>query len=259
MPKTENLEETPRKEMHIFYILDTSGSMDGENISTLNRAMEETMEALYTVAKKNADAKLKIAVMEYNTDFRWITKNGPEKIEDFIWTPLEAGGLTSMGAALTELDKKLSRDEFLGSMTGALMPVIIFMTDGYATDDFSKALKRIRLNKWFKRGTKIGFALGDDADSKMISEVVGNSEAVIKTNDLEIFKKLIQFVSVTSSIIKSQSHTSDEEIDGAVIVTQAKNQLDLSDNITPDVGDYNNEYDAESDDEQDDDWSDNWD
>ena len=63
----------------------------------------------------------------------------------------------------------------------------------------------MRENRWFRRATKIGFALGDDADKKMIASVVGNSEAVIQTNDLEVFKKLIRIVSVTSSMLKSQT------------------------------------------------------
>lgn len=38
--------ETPRKNLPIFYLLDTSGSMTGEPIAILNRAMTETMEEL---------------------------------------------------------------------------------------------------------------------------------------------------------------------------------------------------------------------
>ena len=39
----------------------------------------------------------------------------------------------------------------------------------------------------------------------MIADIVGNSEAVIQTNDLELFKRLLKFVSVTSSMLVSQS------------------------------------------------------
>ena len=156
MPSTQNLEQTPRKGLHIFYVLDTSGSMQGERISQLNHAMEECTEALKTIAKGNGDAKLKIAVMEFNSGCKWVTSNGPEDLEeDFEYEYLKAGGLTDIGAALKELNSKLSRHAFLGSMTGALMPIIIFMTDGYATDDYANALEEIRMNRWFARGMKI--------------------------------------------------------------------------------------------------------
>ena len=214
--------EAPRKDLHVFYILDTSGSMDGTKISTLNRAMEESTQALADVAKSNGDAKLKIAVMEFNSGCKWVTSNGPEDLEeDFFWDPLKAGGLTDIGAALKELNTKLSRKAFLNSMTGALMPIIIFMTDGYATDNYENALEEIRKNRWFQYGTKIGFAVGDDADLKMISSVVGNSEAVIRTNDLELFKKLLRFVSVTASKLVSQSTTTGTAPTAADIVGAA--------------------------------------
>ena len=206
MPSTDKaLRPVARKDLHIFYVLDTSGSMsDNGKIGMLNRAMEETVDALQDVAKHNGDANLKIAVMEFNTGCHWITDNGPEDMTDFEWEDLKAGGLTDIGDALEELNNKMSTHAWLNSMMGALMPVVIFMTDGYATENWEQKLDTVRENRWFHRATKIGFALGDDADKKMIAAVVGNSEAVIQTNDLETFKKLIKLVSVTSSMLKSQ-------------------------------------------------------
>lgn len=255
MPTLDKLEETPRKELHVFYILDTSGSMIGTPIAELNHAMEECTEALKEVAKNNGDAKLKIAVMEFNSNCKWVTDHGPEPVEDFEWEYLEAGGLTSMGAALTELDSQLRRDKFLSSMTGAFMPVLIFMTDGIATDDYDRPLTEIRKNKWFKHGTKIGFAISDEADEKMIASVVGNSEAVIKTNNLALFKKLISFVSVRASMLASSSRTTDKAADGGGIVSDAKKELDLPDDVTSSLPDseYNKEPETTS---KDDDWND---
>lgn len=231
MPNLEtDFKEAPRKDLHVFYVLDTSGSMDGPPISMLNRAMEETTQALKEVAKSNGDAKLKIAALEFNTSCKWVTTNGPEDLEeDFIWDPRDAGGLTDMGAALKELNSKLSRKAFLNSMTGALMPIIIFMTDGFATDNYEKALETIRRNRWFQHGTKIGFAIGDNPDLKMISSVVGNSEAVIRTTDLELFKKLIRLVSVTASKLVSESTTTGTAPTAADIVKDAIDTVDGAD------------------------------
>lgn len=244
MPRINNLSESPRKELHVFYVLDTSGSMEGAKISALNHAMEECTEALKTLARSNGDARMKIAVMEFNSGCKWITSNGPEDLEeDFEYEYVKAGGLTDIGAALKELNSKLSRHEFLNSMTGALMPVIIFMTDGYATDDYQKALKEIRKNRWFARGTKIGFAIGDDPDYKMLSSVVGNSEAVIKTTDLELFKRLMRFVSVTASMLVSQSATTNTVNTGGDIINQAKKEMGIPSDATVSLD--RTEYDPE--------------
>lgn len=222
MPSIRDLNETPRRELHIFYVLDTSGSMTGTPIATLNGAMTETLEVLRQQAMSNADALVKVAVLEFNSGCRWLQPKGPEELGDFIWEDLKAGGLTDMGAALKELDSKLSRNAFLNSMTGAYLPVIIFMTDGYATDDYKKALDQIRQNKWFARGTRIGFAVGDEADTAMISEIVGTSEAVVKTDDLELFARMLKFASVTASMMCSTSRTSSDPVSGKVILDKAK-------------------------------------
>ncbi|MBQ8849518.1 MAG: VWA domain-containing protein [Clostridia bacterium] len=223
MPSLSELEKPPRRAMHIFYVLDTSGSMQGASIAQLNRAMEETVEALKDVAKSNADAELKIAVLEFSSGCKWIQPKGPEDMEDFVWEDLTAGGLTDVGAALKELDSKMSRNAFLSSMTGSFLPLVIFMTDGYATDDYVKPLETIRKNKWFARATKIGFAIGDNPDINMIADVVGNGEAVVKTSDLEVFAKMIKFASVTSSMLNSTSRTTDEGATGADVVKTALN------------------------------------
>ncbi len=250
MPNFEELEKTPRRELHIFYVLDTSGSMGGTPIATLNRALEETVEILKNQAKRNADALIKISVLEFNSGCHWVNSNGPEEMDDFIWQDLSAGGITDVGAALLELDSKLSRKSFLSSMTGAYLPVIIFMSDGNATDDYSKALDKIRENKWFAKATKIGFAIGD-ADVKMISEVVGNPEAVVQTDDLEIFARLIKFASVTASVLSSESRISGESLGGAAIVKQVIEEDGLSDSVI--TGDFDENCDDIQDDSDNDD------
>lgn len=218
MPNIEEVDAMPRRALHIFYVLDTSGSMVNQPIAALNRAMEETVDALKDVAKKNGDAQLKISVLEFNTDCRWMQPKGPEDVEDFYWKELSAEGMTYIGKALTELDSKLSRNEFLRSITGSYLPVIIFMTDGYANDEYKGPLERIRNNNWYARSTKIGFAIGDSPDEDMIAEIVGEREAVIRTNDLSAFAHLIKMASVTSSMMASKSRTSEQSFSGVDIV-----------------------------------------
>ena len=85
MPDPTTLEAAPRRELHVFYVLDTSGSMQGQPIQRLNRAMEETTQALKQLAYHNGDAKVKIAVMEFNSVVRWMQPAGPEEMDDFFW------------------------------------------------------------------------------------------------------------------------------------------------------------------------------
>ena len=233
MPSIKFLGKTPRKVLPVFYVLDTSGSMEGERIAALNKAMEETTWALSQQAEKNADALVKIAVLEFNSSCQWVQPEGPEDMEDFIWSDLLAGGMTDVGRALKELDDKLSPDKFLQSDTGVCLPVIIFMTDGYATDNYKKALEQIRKNKWFVHGTKVGFAIGDNPDIAMIADVVGDSAAVIYTEDMEKFASQLKFVTATASQLCSISRTSAEKVTGSSVVERAVAEEVISDEEIP--------------------------
>lgn len=215
------MEPVTRPLLPMFFVLDTSGSMSGQPISMLNHAMEEVIDIVGNFAASNPDALLKIGVLQFSSGAEWIQPKGLEEFEDFIFDPLKAGGLTDMGAALNELNEKLSRKSFLVSTTGYCKPIIIFMTDGQPTDNWEEALKNINeTNKWYKyeNSIKIGFAVGDQANIEILSKIVGNSEAVIQTSDLENFSILLQKVAIESAMIGSKSHVTGEAPSGEDII-----------------------------------------
>ncbi len=232
MPNPAYMKGAQRPDLHVFYVLDTSGSMKGNPIGVLNSAMDATVDALKQVAAVNSNARVKISVLEFNTSSRWIQPRGPEDMEDFFWDDLEAKGMTFMGAALDELNDKLHRGKFLGSTSSVYLPVIIFMTDGFANDDYESALARIRRNQWFEKATRIGFAIGQLPDEKMISKLTGDSERVIRTDNLGLFAKMLQFVSVSSVTLGSQSHTDDSYDVATDAINWAHGELDIDRNDT---------------------------
>ena len=181
-----------RKLLPIIYVLDTSTSMEGEKIAIVNKAMKDTVEVLRSVSNKNPTAELKIGVLQFSSGAEWVTSNGLVFLDDYYWNDLVAGGLTDLGSAFEELHKKMSKTEgFFDSKIGYKNPVIIFMSDGYPTDDYKPKLEALNnANKWFKDAVKIAIAIGDEADTNILQEIVGSSEAVLSdSNDLEKLEK----------------------------------------------------------------------
>ena len=127
--------EITRKTMVMFFMIDTSGSMDGTSIGQVNDAMREVIPDLKDISDENADAKIKLAVMTFDSNVKWITP-APVDLEDFKWSNLDAGGVTALGEACKELNTKLSRDSFLQDAVGVYAPVILLISDGAPTDDF---------------------------------------------------------------------------------------------------------------------------
>lgn len=230
MSLLDQVTPSPRKIMTLFYVVDTSGSMTGDKIGSVNSAMEEAITVdLPDISTANDDAEIRVAIMQFSSGCSWITpSSGP--IGDVIWNDLHVNGLTDLGAACVELDKKLSRNEFLESQTGAYAPVILLFSDGGPTDNWEKGLEQLKKNNWFKHAIKIAIAIGEDADKNVLATFTGTPESVIAVNDKHTLKALIRKVSVRASEFQSHSkQTSDVETtpeeDSAKIVQDVNTEI----------------------------------
>jgi uncharacterized protein YegL len=229
---SDKLEGSPKKVMVLFYMIDTSGSMSGTKIGTVNSALEEVMPDLESISQANDDAEIKVAIMTFSSGFEWITQNGPVSIQDagmLVQSGFEAAGLTDLGSACLELDKKLSRTAFLQSATGAFAPVILLFSDGAPTDNYEDGLKQLYTNAWFKNSIKIAIAIGDDADMGILQKFTSNMESIVKANDRKTLTKLIHTVSVRASQFQSHSKNAEQETsaedDAAKIVSDIKEEI----------------------------------
>ncbi len=197
----------PRRTMVLFFLVDTSGSMDGEKIGSLNVAIQEVIPYINDISADNADAQIKIAALEFSSGTEWMYPQ-PVEIENFQWRDLQAGGLTSLGEACVELNNKLSASQgFMNEAAGSFAPAIILLSDGEPTDDYKRGIEKLKNNNWFKAAIKVAIAVGDDANQGILAEFTGNKEAVLTVHNKEQLKQIIRFVSVTASQVAS-SHAS---------------------------------------------------
>ena len=207
------LDETvsvPRRTMTLFFLIDTSGSMDGNKIGAVNDAVVNVLPMLNDISETNPDAEIKVAALEFSNGVNWLYDE-PKLAKDFIWQDVTASGLTSLGAACSELASKLSRSGgFMQSASGSFAPAIILLSDGGPTDDYNTGLAKLKANNWFKSAIKIAIAIGDDADKDVLKDFTGSSEAVITVHNIDALKQIIRVVAVTSSQIGSKSSTAGE-------------------------------------------------
>ena len=204
-----DVEPIARRNLVLFYLIDVSGSMDGSKIGTVNTIMEEVIPEIRDVG--GADSEVKVAVMTFGSDCNWMYPE-PISVEDFRWQAIHAGGLTSLGGACKELNKKLSRNEFLKTPSLSFAPVIFLLTDGDPTDDYEKGINDLKNNKWFKNGLKVAVGIGQDANKTVLEQFTGTSEAVLMVNNGKALADMIKFISVTSSEIGSSSIGFDGEV-----------------------------------------------
>jgi uncharacterized protein YegL len=207
---------TVKRQLVLFFLVDTSGSMIGEKIGAVNTACREALMDDEFKSAGGSDADIVVAVLEFSNGCRWQTPV-PVPIASFQWRELDADGGTDLGEACKELSKKLDRNAFLNAPGGSAAPVILLLSDGCPTDDFEAGLKILKQNKYYKQTIRLACAIGDDTDFDVLADFTGSHESVLKVHTPEALKKWIRVVSLTASKVGSKSQPTQ---DGEVISAQ---------------------------------------
>jgi uncharacterized protein YegL len=196
--------------MVLFFVVDTSGSMDGTKIGMVNTAIREVLPELKGVGASVVD--LKIACLKFSSGCNWM-HSAPVPVENFQWDNLSADGVTDFGAACKELSDKMLKDKFLSAPSASVAPAIFLMSDGEPTDDYKIGLSALQQNNWYKYAVKVAVAIGNDANIEVLKEFTGNSEAVITVHTPEALRKMIRFVSITTTQIGTESPMQNGQIE----------------------------------------------
>ena len=218
------VDSIPRRTMVLFFIVDASTSMEGNKIGAVNDAIRNVLPMIHEISNDNPEAEIKVAVLQFANGATWLYDK-PLLADDFIWQDIVADGLTPMGEALTELNKKLAKDEFMKSASGSYAPAFILMSDGQPTDNYEHGLNVLLKNKWFTSGIRTAIAIGADADRDILAQFTGNSEGVYEVNNIEALKNVIRLIAVTSSTIGSQASNSSKKKQDQVI-EEVKKQIE---------------------------------
>lgn len=205
MSLLDETEGVARRVMPLIFIIDTSSSMQGNKINAVNDAIVKVLPMLDDISKNNADAQIKVGALEFSSGAKWLYSD-LHNASDFHWQNVSAGGLTSMGEACEELEKKLHRNGgFMNNASGMFAPAFILLSDGVPTDDFDTGIQELNANRWFQSGIKIAIAIGEEADKCTLAKFTGNVESVITVNNIDALKQIIRIVSITSSQVGSRS------------------------------------------------------
>lgn len=230
-----------RRTLNLFLMIDVSGSMAGEKIAAVNDAVRNVIPIINNIGESNPDAEIKLSVMTFSNTVVWLT---PQSVSQLSWSDQTACGMTCLGEACNELNRQLShKTGFLKSASGSYAPVVILLSDGGPTDDFNNGMTTLNGNAWFRHSTRIAIAIGNDADTDVLSTFTGNPELVFRVHNIDALKAVIKVAVVTSSMVCSQSSSVCTASSDAV-ATPSKSQLtadaiatELQGELGIDVGD----------------------
>lgn len=189
--------------MTIYFLIDTSGSMEGAKIGALNDAMTNIITEL-----QSEDVNIDVSVLQYASSTKWMYDH-PVPISEFEWENLYANGMTAMGTACVEIAKTLTD-------SGNSASIVIIISDGYPTDDFEEGVAAINGSPSFLSSKRYAVAV-DGADNDALAKFTGCQENVFPIQDLNNLTGILSNIlleSIPRQTIKVVAKTdSDDEWD----------------------------------------------
>ena len=198
-----------RQELNVIFVIDNSGSMEGEKIGAVNNAIRDVMSIMPDIQDDTSDAEIKISALIFNDGVSWAYSE-PKTVPEFKWKDLNADGGTNLSAAYDALSTYLCKKESGGQMPdlGGVAPIIILMTDGLPTsNDWEMHLDSLKKKGWFKAALKyaISIDIHTDEAKNVLTKFTGNPETVLTVYTAEALRKVINVITITASKVKSSS------------------------------------------------------
>lgn len=199
----------------VIIMADTSGSMsvDGK-IDSLNQSLRDMTKSFSQESRSRAE--INVAVITFGGQAQVHLDLTPahqiEQIQE-----LNATGGTPLGQACI-LAKELIEDKEI--IPGrAYRPVIILLSDGHPTDDYSTAFGELVNSERAQKATRFALSIGADADDRILGDFGNDIEAPLfhARNASEIHRF---FRAVTMSVAnhsKSQSPNQPVKLDFAEV------------------------------------------
>lgn len=194
------------RRLPVFFVLDCSESMVGDNLKKMEDGLQSIVRTLR--ADPHALESVYISVVA----FAGIAKTIAPLVEVVSFYPpkLPLGGGTSLGAALEALMDEIDRSvvKTTPEMKGDWKPIIYLFTDGRPTDNSSLAIDRW-VNKYSRKANLIAVGLGKDADFSVLKKLTESVLVFEETKEGD-FKKFIDWI--TASVV-TQSKSVGEKVE----------------------------------------------
>lgn len=219
---SNGLEYISERHVACVFLLDTSGSMAGDPIKSLNEGLLSFKQHLTedAVFDTHTKACIDVAIISFNDTAT--VEMGFVPASRMEAPRLTAEGLTAFGAALNlgldMITEQKARYNEQG--TPYYRPWVFCITDGYPTDDYGAAARRLKEMEEQKK--VLGYCVGVGGYDKETMLQVFNKSRVFELGELD-FAGLFQFVS--SSLAAARNSGS---VGGGTVEVAAPKTLNIA-------------------------------
>ena len=194
-----------QKALPIFLLVDTSGSMHGEPIENLSKAIRKLMDELLLLA--SGEVVPLMSLITFGSHAEEVIPLSPITPQSMQFS-LKASGATALGDALHLLASRLADGSFLPRRH--FRPMILILTDGSPTDDWEAGIEALNETRLGKFANKICVGLSSTPDFNVLKRIAG--ESVVSLPDIGSVQGLAKFFMWLSSSVKVSAETGQESM-----------------------------------------------
>ncbi len=197
------------RRLPVYFLLDTSGSMNGEPIQALNNALSGMINTLRCDAQ--ASETLWVSIITFDREVNEVAPLTELPLFQLPEIICPASGPTNTGKALEMLHEKVTKEVRKGTPTqkGDWRPLLFIFTDGKPSDPqlYTEMTPKIKALNF---GAIVGCAGGKLADSSKLRELT-DTVVNLDTADSTTLKQFFKWVSDTIEQKNKSRGTGDDD------------------------------------------------
>lgn len=180
------------KPLPVMLLLDSSGSMRGVKMDTLNSAVHTMLDDFGDLSKNETD--IVVSIIEFNNGaFRHCPFTTASQVN---YQDLTAGGGTNMGQAL-KMAKDIIEDKE-ETPGNAYRPLIILVSDGMPNNGWETPLREFVGGGRSQKCDRMAMAIGVDACKSVLEQFTeGTGHDVFEAHQAGDIKKFFKFVTMS--------------------------------------------------------------
>jgi uncharacterized protein YegL len=179
----------------VILLLDVSGSMGGEKIESLNKAVKDMISAFADEESTQAEIHVGIITFGGETANVHIPLTPAQKVE---WKNLSASGRTPLGGALKVSKDMIEDREIISSRS--YRPSVILVSDGMPTDNYEGALNAFIHEGRSAKCDRWAMWIGQDANLQVLEDFINDPEKkVYQAQDAHEIHKFFRLVTMTTT------------------------------------------------------------
>lgn len=217
------------RRLPIYFLIDISESMVGEQIQQVEEGMAAIIKAVKT--DPHAIETVWISIIVFAGQAKTLIPL--QEVVSFYPPKFPIGGGTSLSNGLGHLMFELRRNTIKTTyeQKGDWKPIVFLFTDGVPTDDSKAAVTEWKQN-WQQNANMVAVSFGDETDTQVLSELTENV-LHFKNSTHEDYKKFFKWVtdSIKTSSVSVENNNSGFEL--AKVDGNTLSKIDLTKNTSP--------------------------